>query len=157
MKKISSLTLLAIVVIVGFVLSTNEFKKENNLFQKAYVRFRFYFYPNGHYRRRRYYNYDDDYYYNRYVRVEFEIYDDNNKRVEEVTIGSRRIYYDPYNSRNSARMYLTLRPGVYTIRWKVSSKRYSWSQPKVYVRRVRIRRYERWMRIIIKGDRMYVR
>lgn len=101
---------------------------------------------------RRYY-YREPYYDN--VRVNCEIFDGKYEKVREVQIGGRTIHV---NGAGDGRRYsLSLRPGYYTIRWRVSNERYFGSKYRSYSRSLRVHRDRGEIYITIKGSRLSIR
>ena len=100
--------------------------------------------------RRRYYR--EPYY--EYVRVNCEIFDGKYEKVREVQIGGRTIYVDGANGRT---YNFSLRPGYYTIRWRVSNEKYFGSKYRNYSRSLRIHRDSGDINITIRGSSLSIR
>ncbi|MBN2479074.1 MAG: hypothetical protein JXA94_02485 [Parachlamydiales bacterium] len=151
-KKLLKIILISIASLFLIILffQISELSIKDNAFNKAYtwVRFRFN-YPDDRYL----YN---DYYRNRYVKVHLDIYDSSNSEIVDVQIANKRIYLTEAQSNDKrADMYLTLKPGIYTIKWRVATKRYAWGNYMNYVRKIKISRNDNFIRIVIKGNRLY--
>ncbi|NGX28186.1 MAG: hypothetical protein K940chlam1_00361 [Candidatus Anoxychlamydiales bacterium] len=101
--------------------------------------------------RRHYYR--EPYYDN--VRVTCEVFDGKYEKVREVQIGGRTIYTD--GSRGGRRYNFSLRPGYYTIRWRVSNEKYFGSKYRNYSRSLRIHRDSGEVYITIKGSSLSIR
>ncbi len=126
-------------------------------------------YGHGRYHRHRhrdgiYFRFDvgpryDHYYYHRpykeYVKINCEIYDTKYSSVKEVQIGRRVIYLN--KAKDGRRYYFFLRPGYYTIRWRVSSNDYFGRKYKNYSRNFKVYRDREEIYITIKGSNISFR
>ncbi|MFA6118612.1 MAG: hypothetical protein WCT85_04555 [Parachlamydiales bacterium] len=150
--KIYIIFFVSIVIILGSVFLVQELPKENNIFQKAYIRFRFNIGPHRDYYYRDYYY--RDYYYNYgYARVELEVQNEFNKHVNNVQLDGYLIIGDTFKNLSRSKIF-SLRPGNHTISWTVSSS--FWPGYKTYRKNIRIFRGDNYVYIMIKGDKIYI-
>ncbi|MBN2479783.1 MAG: hypothetical protein JXA94_06110 [Parachlamydiales bacterium] len=99
------------------------------------------------------------YYYSRpyydFVTLNCEILDDENTKVTQVQIGDSVIYLDRAN--NVRRYYFSLRPGYYTIRWRVFNEKFFGAKYRNYSRNLRVERGRYQIDVTIIGKNIYIR
>ena len=139
------------IILFLLVLATNQTPRKDNIFKKAYssLRFRYEKAPKIHFYRED--SYSDDY----YTRVESEVYDTEKQKVVEVQIGSRRVSLNN-PSIFGQKFYSTLKPGHYTIRWRVENNKNYGQKYSTYKTRLKILRDDRKILIKIKGSSIYI-
>jgi hypothetical protein len=96
--------------------------------------------------RERYY-YSEPYYYNRYVPLYCEVYNDKNAVVTEVQIGNNII--SPVG--DGTGYSFSLRPGYYTIRWRVKNDTLFGEKSRNYSRSITVSRNLQQINVRIEG------
>jgi len=93
-------------------------------------------------------------YYPEYVRVNCEIFDTKNERVDEIQVGGRTIYLG--GAGDGRRYYFSLRPGYHTIRWRVTTEDYFGARHRNYSRNFKVYRDRGEINITIKGSNISI-
>ena len=140
------------VILFLLIIATNQTPRKDNIFKKVYSSFRIIseMTPKRHYYK------EDPYYDDYYTSIESEIYDTEKQNVVEVQIGSKRISIDE-PSIFGQKFHITLKPGHYTIRWRVENTKNYGQKYSTYKRRLRILRDDRRVSIKIKGNNISIR
>lgn len=140
-KNILLILFSSLIVIFGSFFIIYEYPKENSLFDKAYVWFRFHLSPQRHV------------YYHRYIKAHIEVYNDYDQKVDNVSINDKMIFR--YSYRYFPRYTnLLLKPGNYTIKWRVSE--YRFGPYKVYKKKIKLYPDDSYLFIRIHGNRIYI-
>ena len=92
--------------------------------------------------------------YYEYVRVYFEISDNKHERVTEVQIGDKIIYLN--SPTRNRRYYFSLRPGYYTIRWRVVNETFEEPEYRNYKETLKVYRGSDPIFVTIKGSKIYI-
>jgi hypothetical protein len=159
--KISMYSVILIFALFGAIFLAIEIPKENNIFDKSAIWIRFNLFPGRYYYSDRYYYSGRHYYparyynsYQRYAKVDVEVYDKKNEHVEEVYFNNHLVVSDSYNRFSRYSTFL-LAPGVHDISWTVNKKGL-FSSEKTYHKKIRIQPYQGYQRITIEGNKIYI-
>jgi len=93
-------------------------------------------------------------------RIEINIYDDTTKDyfdIIEVEFNYKQIYLlDPDASGRRARVYFQEKPGKYLLQWKISTSGYEWPRYKTYKKIIEVKEVDRFINILIVGDKIKI-
>jgi hypothetical protein len=95
-----------------------------------------------------------------FTRVEIAIKDDlasPNGKISKVKFNNDVLHLQPSNAHgNRGSTFLQLKPGVYTIRWKVKNSKYAPSKHTKYSELLKIHEEDLWKYIQIEGNRIKI-
>ena len=95
-----------------------------------------------------------------YARVEISVNDDLTSpdgKVLDVSFNDDQITLRPTDSRGRrGSTFLQLKPGVYTIKWKVKNNKYSWPRYTNYKKNINVTSSDLWIHILINGKNITI-
>lgn len=98
--------------------------------------------------------------FNHPVHLEIEVKDDLDApsgKILDLEFDNEPLFLKPVDTNGDrALIHMQIRPGIYTIRWKVENNKKFWPRITTYEKKITIEKTSLWKHILIKGRKIQV-